>query len=293
MSSTSLAIVLHQVSNQDELFMKQTLRFSETLRDLKNLRKQLYSAADYFETSYDKDEHKDVVIETLKDYAMKAVVNTVDHLGSVSDKFNGFLTDNTNHFSTTDLRLRCLEQRMKSCREFIDQSGTYQQLLVIESPQYHKRYFFPDEGIEQSRRTEHRNRNFSAGDDSRRFTSAVRSTIRENPTRQVNKTGNFSFSAIPYKTNNNSNNNKTPSKRSISPMRFPLLRSGSLLKRSFSPSKERKPALAEPRRAMSVSRNPEIERRIMEIEKCSRKGKSVMFKALMSLNKSRKETLLC
>ncbi|XP_010545073.1 PREDICTED: protein ABIL4 isoform X2 [Tarenaya hassleriana] len=294
MSSTSLAIVVHQASNHDELFMKQTLRFSETLRDLKNMRKQLYSAADYFETSYDKEDHKEVVIETLKDYAVKALVNTVDHLGSVSDKFNGFLSDNTDQFSTTDLRLRCLEQRMKSCREYSDQSGAYQQLRVIESPQYHKRYFFPDEDMEQSR-TGHRGRGFSAGDDSRRFASGkpVRSTIRDHPTRQTNRTGTFSFSAIPHKNNNN---NRTASKRSLSPMRFPLLRSGSLLKRSISPSQPRKQAVTEPRRAKSVSRNPEIERRIMEIEQCSRKGKSgvVMFKALMSISKSRKDRLfLC
>ncbi|XP_010445754.1 PREDICTED: protein ABIL4-like [Camelina sativa] len=109
-SSTSLAIVLHQSSNNDELFMKQTLQFSETLKDLKNLRKQLYSAAEYFETSYGKEEHKETVIETLKEYAAKAVVNTVDHLGSVSDKFNSFLSDNSTHFSTTHLRLSSLEQ---------------------------------------------------------------------------------------------------------------------------------------------------------------------------------------
>ncbi|CAD5333707.1 unnamed protein product [Arabidopsis thaliana] len=109
-SSTSLAIVLHQSSNHDELFMKQTLQFSETLKDLKNLRKQLYSAAEYFETSYGKEEHKETVIETLKEYAAKAVVNTVDHLGSVSDKFNSFLSDNSTHFSTTHLRLSSLEQ---------------------------------------------------------------------------------------------------------------------------------------------------------------------------------------
>jgi len=50
------------------------------------------------------------VIETLKEYAAKAVVNTVDHLGSVSDKFNSFLSDNSTHFSTTHLRLSSLEQ---------------------------------------------------------------------------------------------------------------------------------------------------------------------------------------
>ncbi|KAL1222753.1 Protein ABIL4 [Cardamine amara subsp. amara] len=270
-SSTSLAIVLHQSSNQDELFMKQTLQFSETLKDLKNLRKQLYSAAEYFETSYGKEEHKETVIETLKEYAAKAVVNTVDHLGSVSDKFNIFLSDNSTHFSTTHLRLSSLEQRMRLCREYMGKSGTHQHLLLFQSPHHHKRYFFPQQG---------RGTSFSSGDDSHRFKSAVRSTILENhpnPPRKANKTGSFSFSPITQ--------NRTPSKRSNSPMRFPLLRSGSLLKRSSSPSQPRILALPEPQRAISMSRSTDI----VEIKQSSlRKGKkSLMFKALMSMSKSR------
>ncbi|CAH2080259.1 unnamed protein product, partial [Thlaspi arvense] len=276
--STSLAIVLHQSSNHDELFMRQTLQFSETLKDLKNLRKQLYSAAEYFETSYGKEEHKETVIETLKEYAAKAVVNTVDHLGSVSDKFNSFLSDNSTHFSTTHLRLSSLEQRMKLCREYMGKSGTYQHCFLIQSPHHHKRYFFPQHG-----RGEHRG---TAGDDSHRFKSAVRSTILENhpnTARKANKTGSFSFSPILH--NNISNRAPPSSKRTNSPMRFSLLRSGSLLKRSSSPSQPRMLALPEPQRAISVSRNKEI----VEIKQTSsRKGnKSLMFKALMSMSKSR------
>nr|AAM67279.1 unknown [Arabidopsis thaliana] len=275
-SSTSLAIVLHQSSNHDELFMKQTLQFSETLKDLKNLRKQLYSAAEYFETSYGKEEHKETVIETLKEYAAKAVVNTVDHLGSVSDKFNSFLSDNSTHFSTTHLRLSSLEQRMRLCRDYMGKSGTHQHLLLFQYPRHHKRYFFPQQG---------RGTSFSAGDDSHRFTSAVRSTILENlpnTARKANKTGSFSFAPIVH----NNINNRTPNKRSNSPMRFPLLSSGSLLKRSSSPSQPKKPPLPlpEPQRAISVSRNTEI----VEIKQSSsRKGKKIlMFKALMSMSKS-------
>uniref|UniRef100_A0A1J3E5T6 Protein ABIL4 n=1 Tax=Noccaea caerulescens TaxID=107243 RepID=A0A1J3E5T6_NOCCA len=275
-SSTSLAIVLHQSSNHDELFMKQTLQFSETLKDLKNLRKQLYSAAEYFEASYGKEVHKETVIETLKEYAAKAVVNTVDHLGSVSDKFNSFLSDNSTHFSTTHLRLSSLEQRMKLCREYMGKSGTYQHCFRIQSPHHHKRYFFPQHGRVTS---------FSAGDDSHRFKSAVRSTILENhpntARKSTNKTGSFSFSPILHNKNNNTSN-RTPSKRSISPMRLPFLRSGSLLKRSSSPSQ---PGILEPQRAISVSRNTDI---VEKKQSSSRKGnKSLMLKALMSMSKSR------
>ncbi|KAH0885767.1 hypothetical protein HID58_061863 [Brassica napus] len=270
-SSTSLAIVLHQSSNHDELFMQQTLQFSQTLKDLKNLGKQLYSAAEYFETSYGKEEHKETVIETLKEYAAKAVVNTVDHLGSVSDKFNSFLSDNSAHFSTTRLRLSSLEQRMKLCREYMGKSGSSQHRFQVQSPHHHKRYFFPQE--------HGRGTSFAAGDDSHRFKSAVRSTILENHpnnARKTNKTGSFSFL-------HNNISNITPSKITKSPMRFPLIRSGSLLKRSSSPSQPRLLALPEPQRAISMSTSREI----VEIQQKSslRKGKkSLMLKALMSMS---------
>ncbi|KAF3581103.1 hypothetical protein DY000_02033904 [Brassica cretica] len=270
-SSTSLAIVLHQSSNHDELFMQQTLQFSQTLKDLKNLGKQLYSAAEYFETSYGKEEHKETVIETLKEYAAKAVVNTVDHLGSVSDKFNSFLSDNSAHFSTTRLRLSSLEQRMNLCREYMGKSGSSQHRFQVQSPHHHKRYFFPQE--------HGRGTSFAAGDDSHRFKSAVRSTILENhpnTARKTNKTGSFSFL-------HNNISNITPSKIAKSPMRFPLIRSGSLLKRSSSPSQPRLLALPEPQRAISMSTSREI----VEIQQKSslRKGKkSLMLKALMSMS---------
>ncbi|XP_009140142.1 protein ABIL4 isoform X4 [Brassica rapa] len=262
-SSTSLAIVLHQSSNHDELSMQQTLQFSQTLKDLKNLRKQLYSAAEYFETSYGKEEHKETVIETLKEYAAKAVVNTVDHLGSVSDKFNSFLSDNSAHFSTTRLRLSSLEQRMKLCREYMGKSGSSQHRFQVQSPHHHNRYFFPQHG---------RGTSFAAGDDSHRF----KSENHPNTARKTSKTGSFSFL-------HNNISNITPSKITKSPMRFPLMRSGSLLKRSSSPSQPRLLALPEPQRAISMSTSREI----VEIKQKStlRKGKkSLMLKALMSMS---------
>ncbi|KAE8710777.1 hypothetical protein F3Y22_tig00110319pilonHSYRG00335 [Hibiscus syriacus] len=53
-------------------------------KDLKNLRARVYSAAEYFEVSYATDDQTQIVTATLKDYAIKALVNTVDHLGSVT-----------------------------------------------------------------------------------------------------------------------------------------------------------------------------------------------------------------
>lgn len=50
------------------------------------------------------------VIDTLKDYATKAIVNTVDHLGSVTYKVNDFLDENIDEVSGTELHVSCIEQ---------------------------------------------------------------------------------------------------------------------------------------------------------------------------------------
>lgn len=50
------------------------------------------------------------VVNTLKDYAIKALVNTVDHLGSVSYKVNDLLDEKVDEVSGTELRVSCIEQ---------------------------------------------------------------------------------------------------------------------------------------------------------------------------------------
>nr|XP_010912285.1 putative protein ABIL2 isoform X2 [Elaeis guineensis] len=83
------------------------------------------------------------VVNTLKDYAVKALVNTVDHLGSVSFKVNGLLDEKVDEVSGTELRVSCIEQRIRTCQAFIDREGLSQQSLVITAPKYHKRYILP------------------------------------------------------------------------------------------------------------------------------------------------------
>lgn len=50
------------------------------------------------------------VVETLKDYAIKALINTIDHLGSVAYKVNSFSEEKINQVSALELRFSCLEQ---------------------------------------------------------------------------------------------------------------------------------------------------------------------------------------
>ena len=55
------------------------------------------------------------MVETLKDYAIKALVNTVDHLGSVSYKVNDILDEKVDEVSGTELRVSCIEQVSLIC----------------------------------------------------------------------------------------------------------------------------------------------------------------------------------
>lgn len=66
------------------------------------------------------------MVETLKDYAIKALVNTVDHLGSVTYKVNDLLEEKVDEVSGTDLRVSCIEQVSLDC--------FYNQLDIFKKP---------------------------------------------------------------------------------------------------------------------------------------------------------------
>lgn len=234
-------------ANFDEVSMHQSMLFSDSLKDLKNLRKQLYSAAEYFELSYSNDEQKDIVVDTLKEYAIKALVNTVDHLGSVTYKVSDLLDEKVDEVSGTELRISCIEQRLKTCQDYIDNEGLSQQSLVIHTPKYHKRYILPvGETADGANLTKLKYQGCSLDDqdDWNQFRNAVRATIRETPPptagkgfspspspRLLQQYGKFSFSGTTPK--------KELDKRTVSPHRFPLLRTSSLASRPTTPKSSR------------------------------------------------------
>ncbi|KAJ9148104.1 hypothetical protein P3X46_030196 [Hevea brasiliensis] len=169
-SSSSHPGPQQEASNHDEFFMQQSLLFSDTIKDLKILREQLYSAAEYFEKSYSEEDQKQVVVETLKDYAIKALVNTIDHLGSVAYKVNSYSEEKISQFSALELRFSCLEQRLQTCQEYINHGGLSQQVLMVETPNYQKRYIFPVEESADTKLKFHK-RSFSADYSSYQFKS--------------------------------------------------------------------------------------------------------------------------
>ncbi|KAM7260910.1 hypothetical protein ACFE04_026385 [Oxalis oulophora] len=94
----------------DEVSMERSTNFVNALQELKSLRPQLYSAAEYCEKSYLHSEQKEMVLDNLKNYAVRALVNAVDHLGTVAYKLTDLLDQQTLDVSTMDLKLHCVNQ---------------------------------------------------------------------------------------------------------------------------------------------------------------------------------------
>ncbi|KAI4307095.1 hypothetical protein L6164_030319 [Bauhinia variegata] len=304
-----------EASNYDEVFMQQSLLFDDSLKDLKNLRAQLYSAAEYFELSYTNDDQKQIVVETLKDYAVKALVNTVDHLGSVTYKVNDLLDEKVVEVSGAELRVSCIEQRIRTCLEYMDHGGRTQQSLVISAPKYHKRYILPvGETMQGANRTKSKYVGCSLDDedDWHSFRTTVRATIRENPTSTVSKGRSPSPSLRPQRPGPFSFTSTMPrkdsEKRAISPHRFPLLRTGSLSSRPTTPKPSRpttpsssRPTTPNPSNSRqrypseslkSASMRLPAERDIgKETEQYPSKSKRLL-KALLSRRKSKKDDML-
>ncbi|GLJ25516.1 hypothetical protein SUGI_0488450 [Cryptomeria japonica] len=127
----------------DEASMQRSQHFISALQELKNLRPQLYSAAEYCEMSYLHNDQKQMVLNNLKEYAVKALVNAVDHLGTVAFKLNDLLSQQTSELSNVELRIDCLNQRLHTCQEHTDKEGIKQQQLLDTVPRYYKHYVLP------------------------------------------------------------------------------------------------------------------------------------------------------
>ncbi|KAK1441507.1 hypothetical protein QVD17_07452 [Tagetes erecta] len=316
LSSSASMPFPREPANYDETAMHQSLLFSESLKDLKNLRKQLYSAAEYFELSYTNDDQKQLVVDTLKDYAIKALVNTVDHLGAVSYKVNNLIDEKVGEVSGAELQVSCIEQRLRTCQGYFDHEGVSQQSLLIKTPKYHKRYMLPVEEIMQGRTgtkvkhqecivdDEHDWRGHKNGIDqatiSEKPTTLVRRERSPSPPRASQQRESFSFAGTVTR--------KDIEKRPVSPRRFPLLRGGSFSRsttpnsrpssRSSTPSRSRSTTPtsisqqrhAEPRKSVSMHRNdhPDMYKEADQIPSKTKR----LLKALLSRRKTKKDEML-
>ncbi|GKA63121.1 protein ABIL1 isoform X1, partial [Tanacetum coccineum] len=127
----------------NEPSMEHNISFVKALQELKNLRSQLYSAAEYCEKSYLHSEQKQVVLDNIKDYAVRALVNAVDHIGTVAYKLTDVLDQQTSEISTTSLHVTCLQQQLLTCETYTDREALRQQQLLAVVPRHHKHYILP------------------------------------------------------------------------------------------------------------------------------------------------------
>ncbi|KAL4339610.1 hypothetical protein GQ457_08G022590 [Hibiscus cannabinus] len=143
-----MEVVLHRPDNPamtfDEVSMERSKSFVKALQELKNLRPQLYSAAEYCEKSYLHNEQKQMVLDNLKDYAVRALVNAVDHLGTVAYKLTDLLEQQTLEVSTIGLKASYLNQKILTCQTLMDKEGLRQQQLLAIIPRHHKHYILPN-----------------------------------------------------------------------------------------------------------------------------------------------------
>ncbi|CAI9785966.1 unnamed protein product [Fraxinus pennsylvanica] len=128
----------------DEMSMERSKNFVKALQELKNLRPQLYSAAEYCEKSYLQNEQKQMVLDNLKNYAVRALVNAVDHLGTVAYKLTDLLDQQTLDISNVDLKITCINQQLSTCQTYAEKEGLRQQQLLAIIPRHHKHYLLPN-----------------------------------------------------------------------------------------------------------------------------------------------------
>ncbi|KAG2332054.1 hypothetical protein Bca52824_003234 [Brassica carinata] len=128
----------------EEVSMERSKNFVNALQELKNLRPQLYSAADYCEKSYLHSEQKQMVLDNLKDYTVKALVNAVDHLGTVASKLTDLFDHQSSDISTMELRASCVSQQLLTSRTYVEKEGLRQQQLLAVIPMHHKHYTLPN-----------------------------------------------------------------------------------------------------------------------------------------------------
>ncbi|KAJ0499811.1 putative ABI family protein [Helianthus annuus] len=134
----------NQIMTFDEASMEQSIGFVKALQELKNLRPQLYSAAEYCEKSYLHSDQKQMVLDNLKDYAVRALVNAVDHLGTVAYKLTDLVDQQTSEISSTELHVTCLHQQLLTCQTYTDREAIRQQQLLAVLPRHHKHYILPN-----------------------------------------------------------------------------------------------------------------------------------------------------
>ncbi|CAL9129293.1 unnamed protein product [Musa acuminata var. zebrina] len=127
----------------DEVSLERSKGFVQALQELKNLRPQLYSAAEYCEKSYLRSEQKQMVVDNLKEYGVQALVNVVDHLGTVAYKLTDLFEQQSSDMATVEQKISCLCQQILACQAFTGEECLRQHQLFAATPRHLKHYTLP------------------------------------------------------------------------------------------------------------------------------------------------------
>nr|GEW36118.1 26S proteasome non-ATPase regulatory subunit 8 homolog A-like [Tanacetum cinerariifolium] len=225
----------------------------------------------FFQKAKDSAPCKEIpLFESLKDYVSKALISTIDHLGSVTSKVDTFLDENIDEAFETNLRVLCIRQRLQTCQTYSDHEGFSQQSLLIQIPKYHKQYLLPDgrfsEAIQAEKakaessglrrgRNEQNSSEFSSGLVAFSFAKATPNKALDGRFSEAIQAEKAKAESSGLRRGRNEQNSSefssglvafsfakaTPNKalekrsRSMSPSRFRIKRSGSVASRSANP----------------------------------------------------------
>ncbi|CAN6868177.1 unnamed protein product [Brassica oleracea] len=79
----------------------------------------------------DTNQKTDPVLDNLKDYTVKTLVNVVDHLGTVASKLTDLFDQQSSDISTMELRASCVSQQLLTCRTLLVLSDDLNQDRII------------------------------------------------------------------------------------------------------------------------------------------------------------------
>ncbi|KAH7651525.1 ABI family protein [Dioscorea alata] len=128
----------------NDVSMECSKSFVNALQELKSLRPQLYSAAEYCEKSYVHNEEKQLVLDNLKDYVVRALVNSVDHLGTVANKLTDLYEQQRVDALTLELNVSCLNQRILTSQTYTNVQGLRKQQTLSSIIRHQKHYILPE-----------------------------------------------------------------------------------------------------------------------------------------------------
>ncbi|KAH7276592.1 hypothetical protein KP509_39G013300 [Ceratopteris richardii] len=99
--------------------------FNAALQDLRNVRPHLYAAADYYEMAYLHKNKKqtDAVVRSLQDYCVKALVTSVDHLGTVASHLDDSLSLISAEIRSMDVQIAGISRRINLFRDMAATEG--------------------------------------------------------------------------------------------------------------------------------------------------------------------------